>query len=73
MMLEDVMHAIDQFSPDELQQLKAYIQQREQMIELRAGTLNMDTLLSGLEAMRVGLSDEEFAEIERAMNVESHV
>jgi len=70
MMFTDVMRALDQFSPDQLRQLREYIQRREQQIELKAGTLNMDELLEGLEEMRVGLTDDEFREIERAMNEE---
>ncbi|MBL8155821.1 MAG: hypothetical protein JNM70_16685 [Anaerolineae bacterium] len=70
MILTDVMKALDQFSPDQLRQLREYIQQRVQQIELKAGTLNMDDLLEGLEEMRAGLTDEEFGEIERAMNEE---
>lgn len=42
----------------------------EQNFELNAGTLNKDELLAGLEAMREGLTDAEFAEIERTMNEE---
>jgi hypothetical protein len=37
---------------------------------LQAGTVDMDVLMSALEEIRAGLSDEEFAEIERAMNAE---
>jgi hypothetical protein len=66
----DVIKVVDQLSADELRELKAYIQQREQQIELRSGTLNMEVLLAGLEQMREGLSDQEYAEIERAMNEE---
>lgn len=70
MTLTDVMKAIAEFSADQLRQLRNYIQQREQQMELKAGTLNMDELLEGLEEMRAGLTDEEFREIERAMNEE---
>jgi hypothetical protein len=70
MLFTDVMKAVDQFSRDQLRQLREYIPQREQQIELKAGTLNMDALLEGLEEMRAGVTDEEFREIERAMNEE---
>lgn len=70
MILTDVMKAVDQFSSDQPRQLREYIQQREKQIELKAGTLNVDALLEGLEEARAGLSDEEFREIERAMNEE---
>jgi hypothetical protein len=70
MTFSDVVKAVDQFSPDELRQLKEYIEQREQQIELHAGTLDVDELMRGLEALRAGLSNEEFREIEHAMNDE---
>lgn len=70
MVFSDVLKAVDQFSDDELRQLRAYIEQREEQIDLHAGTLNIEALLRGLEVMRAGLSSEEFAEIERAMNEE---
>ncbi len=70
MIFTDVMKAVEQFSPEELRQLREYIQQREQHPELKAGTLDMDELLEGLEEMRLGLTDDEFREIERAMNEE---
>lgn len=69
MMFTDIMKEVDQFSLDQLRQLREYIQQRErQQTELKAGTLNMDELLEGLEDLRTGLTHEEFDEIERAMN-----
>lgn len=70
MMLTEVMKAVEQFSPDELRQLREFVQQREQQIELHPGTVNMDELLNALEEIRAGLSMETFAEIERAMNEE---
>jgi len=72
MIFADVMKAVDQFSADQLRQLREYIQQREQQIELKAGTLNMGELLEGLEEMRAGLTDQAFREIERAMNEERY-
>lgn len=70
MTLTEVIKVVDEFSADQLRQLREYIQQREQQIELKAGTLNMDELLEGLEEMRAGLTDEQFREIEQAMNEE---
>jgi hypothetical protein len=69
MMIEDVLKAVEGFSADELHQLKVLIDQREQQRVLRPGTLNMEALLNGLAQIREGLTDEEFAESERAMNV----
>jgi hypothetical protein len=70
MILEEVKKAVDRFSLNELQQLREYIQAHEQQIELHPGTVDMDALLSSLEAIRAGMTEEEFAEIERAMNEE---
>ncbi|MCU0499524.1 MAG: hypothetical protein MUF87_19415 [Anaerolineae bacterium] len=70
MVFTEVIKAIEEFSADQLRQLREYIQQREQQIELKAGTLNVDELLEGLAEIRSGLSDEQFSEIERAMNDE---
>lgn len=70
MTVADIMRAIEDFSIDELRQLRTYIDQRENEIEFKAGTIDVDELLSGLEEIRAGLSIEEFAEIERAMNEE---
>jgi len=69
MILGDVLKAVDHLSHDELQRLRERIENREQQIALRPGTVNMNALLSALEDIRAGLTEEEFAEIERAMNV----
>ena len=70
MVFEDVKKAVDRFSLHELRRLREYIEGREQQIELRPGTVDMDTLLSALEDIRAGMTEAEFAEIERAMNEE---
>ena len=70
MLLEEVKKAVDHFSLHELRQLREYIQGREQQIEPRPGTVDMDALLSGLEEIRAGMTEEAFAEIARAMNEE---
>lgn len=70
MILEEVKKAVDHFSLNELRQLREYIQGREQQFDLRSGTVDMDVLLSALEEIRAGMTEEEFAEIERAMNEE---
>lgn len=72
LMFTDVIKAIEQFSPEEVQALRAQLEAREQQLELRAGTVNMEALLSALEQLRAGLTDEEFAEIERAMTSFKH-
>jgi hypothetical protein len=70
MVFEDVKKAVDGFSLSELRQLREYIEGREQQVELRAGTVDMDALLSALTDIRAGITEEAFAEIERAMNEE---
>lgn len=42
------MKAVNQFSPEQLRQLREYVQQREQQIEPKTNTLSMDQLLNGL-------------------------
>jgi hypothetical protein len=70
MILDEVLQAVDHLSHEELQRLRERIENREQQIALRPGTVDMNVLLSALEDIRVGLTEEEFAEIERAMNEE---
>ena len=41
-----------------------------QLTDLQLGTVNLDELLAALEDIREKLSEEDFAEIERAMNEE---
>lgn len=71
MVFTDVVKAVDRFSREQLRQLREYIQQREEQIELQAGTLKMDALLEGLAEMRAGLTVEAFPEIEQAMNADA--
>lgn len=42
----------------------------EDDLKLQPGTVDMDSLLAALEEIRAGLTAEEFAEIEQAMNAE---
>ncbi len=70
MLLSDVMKMVDRFSPEELRELREYIQQREQQSDLRAGTVDMNALLAALDEIRDGMTEEEFSTIERAMNEE---
>lgn len=67
MIFADVLNAVDHLSAGELRQLRERIAQREQQTVLKAGTVDMEALLQGLAAMRAGLSEDEFREIERAM------
>jgi hypothetical protein len=66
--IEDVFKVVDRLSPDELRQLREYINAREHQVELRAGTVDMDVLLRALEEIHSGLTEAESDEIECAMN-----
>jgi GAF domain-containing protein len=70
MTLTEMIEAVDRLSADQLRQLREYIQLREQQEKLEAGTLNMSALLAGLEQLRAGLTEEQYREVERAMNEE---
>lgn len=70
MIFDDVMKALDSLSSAELRQLKKQIENREQILKLQSGTVDMDSLLTALENIRAGLSDEEYSVIEKAMNEE---
>jgi hypothetical protein len=69
MELPRVRDLIADFTAEELEELREYIREDESP-RLRAGTLNVDAFLQGLAEMREGLTLEEYAEIERAMNEE---
>lgn len=70
MLLDDVKKAVKRFSTDELRQLREYIEVQERAMSLKSGTVDVPTLLDALAEIRQGLNDEDFAEIERAMNEE---
>ncbi len=70
MVFDDVKRVVDRFSPEDLRRLREYIKNREQTLKLQPGTIDMDSLLAALEDIRAGLSEEEFVEIEQAMNEE---
>jgi len=67
--LKEVKEAVDHFSPEERAELRAYLDERE-MHTLRAGTMNVDALLAAAREIRESLTDEEWNEIEQAMNEE---
>jgi hypothetical protein len=68
MTLTDLMKAVDVLSPGERKQLRDYIDQSE--TEKHPKDVEFEMLLEALEAIREGMTDEEFAEIEHDMNVE---
>ena len=67
--LQEVKVAIDHFSPEERAELRAYLDEHE-MITLRAGTMDVDILLEAARKIREGFTDEEWHEVEQAMNEE---
>ncbi len=69
MTLADVKKALDNFSSDELRELREYIVEREEVAEVESG-IDITALLEALKALREGITPEEFSEIERAMNEE---
>jgi septation ring formation regulator EzrA len=73
MTLQDVLKAVDQLSPDELRELRAYLDQREgtphPTEELSAET-RARRLDAAVEALREGLTQAELDEMTAAMNAE---
>jgi uncharacterized alpha-E superfamily protein len=72
MTLQDAIKVVDELSPDELQELRAYIDQRER--ESAIQSLSPEERIKRLDiaarAIREGFTEEEWAEIEQAMNEE---
>ena len=69
--LQEVKEAIDHLSPEERAELRAYLDERRvAAMPLRAGTMNIDALLEAARAIREGFTDDEWDEVERAMNDE---
>ena len=66
MTLADVIQAVDRLSPEERRQLRDYLDRYEEAPE----TNDLDALMRALEVIREGLTEEEFSEIEQAMNAE---
>lgn len=69
--LQEVKEAVDYLSPEERAELRAYLDEREaEKTKLRAGTMDIDALLEAARAIREDFTDEEWQEVERAMNEE---
>ena len=69
--LQEVKEAIDHLSPEERAELRAYLDERRAAATpLRVGTMNVDALLEAARAIREGFTDDEWNEVERAMNDE---
>jgi len=70
MLFDDMKKVVDGFSPQELRQLREYIERRERQTTLHPNTVDMAALLNALQDIRADMTEEDFAEIERAMNEE---
>lgn len=71
--IQDILLAIDQLNPDELQQIRQRLDERQKRFQpqISESTLAWKQRLdSAIAAFREGLSEEELAEITYAMNVE---
>ena len=70
MTLPEVIKALDEMSLEELSQLRREIELRTEEGELRAGTMNIDTLLRAANQLTEGLTESEIREMVVAMNEE---
>ncbi|MDQ7027693.1 MAG: hypothetical protein Q9P01_19035 [Anaerolineae bacterium] len=73
MTFEEVLRVVDQFSEDERQRLRQYLEQMEitnTHTDLKAGTMDVDVLLAAVDDMRRGLSNDDLNEMLAAMNEE---
>lgn len=74
MTLDDIKHAVDTLSLDERLQLRAYIDQhtpnQDEAVppHLQPGTMRIEKLMEAARQIREGTTDEEWAEIEAAIN-----
>lgn len=69
MTLDDVMRIVDRLSPEERDLLREYLDKQQlNPGEPRTGTMNVDVLTEAARAIREGFTDEEWDEIEAAMN-----
>lgn len=69
--LQEVKQAVEHFSAEELLELRAYLDAQSNVAStLQAGTMDINALLAAARALRDGIPDEEWQEIEKAMNEE---
>lgn len=72
MTLAEIFRLVDQLSPEERRQVRAYIDEREQ--ETSVGTLTPEErwrrLEAGFAALREGMTQDELDELTEAMNAE---
>jgi hypothetical protein len=73
MTLQDVMKAVDQLSPEELRELRQYIEQREGLpwpVQALTPEERARRLDEAFEQLRDGLTQAELDEMTEAMNAE---
>ncbi len=68
MLLAELIKAIEQLTAEELQALRAHLEQQKQYAPASA---EKDALDAALEALREGLTAEQLDALEWAMNVET--
>jgi hypothetical protein len=66
MTLADVIQAVARLSPEERRQLRDYLDRYGEAPKKN----DFDAFMQALEAVREGLTEKEFSEIEQAMNAE---
>ncbi len=71
MTLEQILAAVDQLSPDDLERLKIYVEERERMNRPRTAEEWMAELRSIAQEFRGESSDEEMRDIITAMQMKS--
>ena len=64
--LREVKAAIDRLSPEEQAELRAYLNERA----ATTATMRIDALQEAARVIREGFTDDEWEEVERAMNDE---
>ncbi|MCU0514014.1 MAG: hypothetical protein MUE40_15770 [Anaerolineae bacterium] len=72
--LQDVKEAVDRFSPEELRELREYLDRRTDEIQVSRPLTpeeRIRRLQEAATAIRAGFNDEEWDEIEQAMNAET--
>lgn len=69
MTLKEILHLVDQLSPEEKNELVDYLVKTPvQHDELKAGTMDIDALLPVFRAMRTDMGKEAFGEMIEDMN-----
>ena len=75
MTITELIKVADNLSLDDIRRLRQHLtkleQRKLQEAELRVGTMDIDTVLAGIHAMREGLSAQDFDEMIETMNSET--